>query len=80
MIINQIVKELEAASSNGLISVVGVKQILEEKLGHVTHMVTQGCHKDYCLGTDGRWPKCPNCGSVWSEELKARVIVNHENV
>ncbi len=35
---------------------------------------TPGCHKDWCLGTDYRWQKCPVCGSEWSPEYGCRVV------
>lgn len=39
-------------------------------------MRTPGCHKDWCLGTDGRWKKCPRCGSEWDEEVQSRVVAS----
>lgn len=37
-------------------------------------VATIGCDKNFCLGTDDRWPKCPKCGSYWSNKEGCRVL------
>lgn len=43
-------------------------------LEHCRGKPTVGCHKNFCLGTDGRHGRCPRCMSVWDPELQSRVI------